>query len=207
MAGEGEQAPDEVVRVHSPKRDSTVVTIARVSAPAELLGEPRVEVVQHYWWTGRDHSTQYTALLELVRARWHCRSVWVDATGVGAGIASFLARALGEHVVEAVGFTRPRKSELGYGLLSAVRAGRVRMYADDGSKEAREFWYEASVCRYAIVGASQQMSLNFYVDDKDGHDDFVVSLALAVAAAGLVAPAPAGVVIEAPPMYVGEGRF
>ena len=42
--------------------------------------------------------------------------------------------------IEAVQFSRPLKSQLGYELLAAVSAGRVRMYAGDGSGEWREFW-------------------------------------------------------------------
>jgi hypothetical protein len=49
IAGESERAPDEIVRSTKPRKDSTVVTIARVSYPAELLAEPRIEVVQHHW--------------------------------------------------------------------------------------------------------------------------------------------------------------
>src|SRR5712692_400809 len=79
VAGEAEQAPDEFLRSARPRKDSTVVTIARVSHPPDLLGEPLIEIVQHHWWTGRDHSTQYSALLELLKARWRSASVWVDA--------------------------------------------------------------------------------------------------------------------------------
>ena len=203
MAGEGEQAPDEAVRVHSPRKDSAVVTIGRVTLPPELLGEPRVEIVAHYWWTGRDHATQYTALLELLRRRWRVVGVDVDATGVGAGVASWLQRAMGD-LVEDVVFTRPRKSELGYVLLSAIRGGRCLMYKEDGSAESEEFWKEMTLCRYTAL---QSQSMNFYVDDKDGHDDFVVSAALMVAAAAVCAPEPAGGMVAAPLLYPNESRY
>ncbi len=202
VAGEGERLPDEMVRSSHVRKDSTVVTIARVSRPSELLGEPLVEIVQHHWWTGRDHSTQFAALLELLRTRWGCSLVCVDATGVGAGVASWLHRAMPERI-EAVQFTRPAKSAMGYELLAAVNAGRVRMYADDGSSEWRELWQQARLCRYAVY---QNTALNFFVDDKDGHDDFIVSLALCVRAAEQAQPEAAGGIIPARRLY-DDGRF
>jgi len=117
VAGESEGGPDDQVRSRLPRRDSTVVTIARVTRPEELLGEPLIEIVEQQWWTGRDHATQYTALRSLLES---CSYVCVDATGVGAGVASWLARAFRSRV-EAVQFTRPLKSEMGYELLAAVK--------------------------------------------------------------------------------------
>jgi hypothetical protein len=204
VAGESEVGPDAVARVSKPRRDSTVVTIARVSRPAELLGEPVVEVVEHHWWTGRDHSTQYSALLELLRERWRCSQMCVDGTGVGAGVASWLARSLGARVV-VVQFTRPLKSEIGYELLAAANGGRVRMYADDGSAEWGEFWEEVRLCRYSVAAGA---SLGWYVDAREGHDDFVTSLGLCVRAASMVwASPPESAVI--PPRWRGyeDGRF
>lgn len=202
VAGEGEQAPDEVARRRLGK-DSTVVTIARVRRPEELLGEPQVEIVEHSWWTGRDHATQYTALLELLRERWGCASVCVDGTGVGAGVASWLARAMPGRA-EVVQFTRPGKSEMGFELLAAVNGGRVRMYTDDGSREWREFWEEARLCRY---GVSAGATLGWWVDAREGHDDFVTSLGLCVRAAGRAWAEPASAVVL--PRWRGyeDGRY
>jgi len=200
VAGESENAPDEIVRLQFPKRDSTVVTIAKVTYPSELHGEPLIEIVDLYRWTGRDHSTQYTATLELIK-RWNCSAVCVDATGVGAGPASWLAKSCS--AVEPVHFTRPLKSELAYALQSAVRGGRVRMFSDDGSDEHREFWHELSAARYMLVG---NQLMNFYVDDKDGHDDFVTSLALCVRAAARARPEPVSEIIRPSPYYWDSAR-
>lgn len=106
VAGESETMPDELVRRKYPRKDSTVVTIARVTRPSESQDAPAIEVVHHYWWTGRDHSSQYAALLDLLQSRWRCQAVCVDATGVGAGVASWLARSMPVRV-EQVQFTRP----------------------------------------------------------------------------------------------------
>lgn len=202
VAGEGEQAPDEASRTSNPRKDSTVVTIARVSHPPELMGDPLIEIVQHHWWTGRDHSTQYGALLELLKDRWGCSAICIDGTGVGAGIASWLGRSI-PGPVEALQFSRPLKSQLGYDMLAAVNAGRVRMYAADGSREWREFWEEARLCRYAI---HQNVTMSFFVEEADGHDDFVVSLALCIRAAMSSSPEPAGGIVLPRRLY-NDGWF
>ena len=53
------------------------------------------------------------------------------------------------------------------------------MYASDSSPECQEFWLE-------IEGAKSHyrpnQTMNFYVDPSQGHDDFLMSLALVVAA-------------------------
>jgi hypothetical protein len=43
--------------------------------------------------------------------------------------------------------------------------------------------------------------MNFFVDPRDGHDDFITSLALCVRAAGRLAPEPYGILIRPPRLY------
>jgi hypothetical protein len=136
--------------------------------------------VEHYWWTGKPHHSLYPQLLDLLKNVWGCKMVVVDSTGVGAGVASFLARALGRSVVTPFLFTQPSKSKLGFNLLAAINSGRVKMYAADGSEEYREFWSQVEKAK-STFRPSQTM--NFYVDPADGHDDFLMSLALLVEAA------------------------
>lgn len=184
LAGEDEEAADAALRSLKPRKDSTVVTVAELdwSTISDLVLEPRLRVVEHYCWTGRKHRDQYTQMLDLLRNVWGCRKVVVDATGVGAGVAGFLVSALGRQVVVPFIFSAPSKSKLAYGFLGAVNAGRFKLYRDDGSPECREFWHQAEQARYS-VGANQTM--DFYVPPERGHDDFLISAALAVEAAGL----------------------
>ncbi|MBE3110404.1 MAG: hypothetical protein IMZ46_07800, partial [Acidobacteria bacterium] len=72
------------------------------------------------------------------------------------------------------------KSRLGYNLLAAVNGGRLKAYAADASDEYREFWEQAERARVAYR-ANQTM--NFFVDPAEGHDDYLMSLALLVEAA------------------------
>jgi hypothetical protein len=152
--------------------------------PHSAFRTPHLRVVQHYWWTGRKHRELFPQLVDLLKRVWHCRAVVVDATGVGAGVASFLVGAL-PMVARPFVFSATSKSALGYGLLAAVNGGRLQMYADDGSPESVEFWREAQLARSTL---HENQRLSFYVDPREGHDDLLMSLALAVEAAAGAEP-------------------
>ena len=162
--------------------DATVLTIGRVLTPADAMGEATVEVVRHYAWTGVPHASLHGSLVALL-SEWRVARVTVDATGIGEPVAAFLARALGSRV-EALKLTSESKSRLGYGLLAAVNSGRLRLYAGTSS-ELTDCRRQLERCR-AVYRPNQ--TLNFYVDERDGHDDYVISLALTVAAAGDATP-------------------
>jgi len=73
---------------------------------------------------------------------------------------------------------------MGFELLSFINAGRLKLYEQDGSREYKETLFELGRAR---VRYRPNQTMNFYVDPQEGHDDFLVSLALAVQAArGLV---------------------
>ncbi len=186
LAGEAEEPDDAFLRSLRPGRDSTVVTIGEVTFPAAEMTarQPHVRVVEHYRWTGRKHTDLYPQLVDLLQNVWHCRRVMVDATGMGEPVASFLRQALGTRVVPFT-FTQRSKSELGFNLLAAVNSGRLKMYRGDGSPEFREFWLQTENARSHY---RPNQTINFYVDPARGHDDFLMSLALLVAAADQSAP-------------------
>ena len=181
LSGEAEEADDARLRALKPKQDSTVVTIGEL----EEVGKgkdpklPSVRVVEHYWWTGRPHTEVYSNLVQILKELWGCRRVVVDATGIGAGVAAFLEKAMGRSVVTPFLFTSKSKSELGFDLLAAVNSGRLRMYKADGSPEYREFWSQIAKARSTF---RPNQTMNFYVDPARGHDDFLSSLALLVSA-------------------------
>ena len=181
LAGEAEDAEGASLRALKPRRDSTVVTIGELdfSICNELIKQPRINVVEHYWWTGRKHTELYSQMADILKNVWHCRKVVVDATGVGEPVSSFLRKALGSRVSPFT-FTQRSKSELGFSLLAAVNSGRLKMYKGDGSEEYQEFWFELEKAK-SQYRPSQTM--NFYVDPAQGHDDFLMSLALMVEAA------------------------
>jgi len=192
LAGADEQAEDAVARLLSPRRDSTVITIAEVSR--DVLGRAEARVVDHVWWTGRDQVWQYERLLDLWQ-RWRLTRVAVDASGIGAGIAAFLSARHAART-DSIVFSAPAKSKLAYAMLTMINARRLTVYADDGSPESRQLWTEVVACRYWLRAGEQ---IGWAVPETEGHDDFVVSLALcAHAAEQLVIPA-AGTLIRARP--------
>jgi hypothetical protein len=224
VAGEDEQAEDAQARLLSPKRDSTVVTIAEVMRDAN--GSAVARVVEHVWWTGRNQVWQFENLVQLWE-HWIFASVCVDASGIGAGLAAFLEDRFPERV-EKVIFTAPSKSQLAYRMLAMTNTRRVSVYKEDQfpmaglpegpavpfdggrpsvagvgwdtdaacSPEAREFWNEIRACRYWMRAAEQ---MGWGVPESEGHDDFVVSLALCCRAAEDLIPPAAGVLIRSKP--------
>ena len=181
LAGEAEEGEDAMLRAIKPRQDSTVVTIGELdfSTCNEVVQQPRINIVEHYWWSGRPHTSLYPQLVDLLKNLWGCRRVVVDATGVGAGVSSFLQKALGRSVVTPFLFTQQSKSRLGFALLAAINSGRVKMYTADGTEEYRQFWTQMERAK-SVFRPSQTM--NFYVAPAEGHDDFLMSLALLIEA-------------------------
>ena len=163
------------------KPDSTVLTIGELdfSSTDTINRDPAVRVVEHYEWQGIPHHKLYPRLVDLLKNVWRCRRVAVDATGMGEGIASVLSKALGTSAVTSLRFSAQSKSRLGYDLLSAVNSGRLKMYARDGSEEWGEFWRQVTSAR---VQYRMDKTMNFYVEESRGHDDYLNSLALLVGA-------------------------
>jgi len=186
LAGEAEEEEGAQLRALKPRKDSTVATIGELdfSICSDVQKHPKINVVEHYWWTGQKHTELYPQLIDILKNVWHCRKVVVDATGVGQPVSSFLRQALGTRVLPFT-FTQQSKSGLGFNLLSAINSGRLKMYQGDSSDEYQEFWFEMEKAK-SQYRPSQTM--NFYVDPAQGHDDFLMSLALLVEAANRYSP-------------------
>jgi hypothetical protein len=177
LAGEEEV---EIPLTVNPRRDSTVVTIGELEFPPGegVVKEPRIKIIEHCRWTGKKHPELYAQLVDILKNVWRCRRVAVDATGVGEPVASFLRKALGPRVIPFT-FTQKSKSELGFNLLAAINAGRLKVYKGDGSEEYKEFRGEMEKARSSY---RPNQTMNFYVESGQGHDDFLMSLALCVEA-------------------------
>jgi hypothetical protein len=162
--------------------DSSVITIAEVDAADP--SQPLLKVLEQYRWTGTPHSQLYTQMTTILKNVWNCQKIVVDATGIGQPAASFLRKELGSRVILLV-ITSKSKSDMGFELLSSVNSGRLKLYRQDSSPEYRETLFELEKAR-AQYRPNQTM--NFYVDPQEGHDDFLMSLALVVQAAKRVSP-------------------
>jgi len=186
LAGEREETKEQALASSKHKIDSTVITIAQVEltrrAPTQLI-EPTIKVVEQYQWTGKPHSQLYPIMVDLLR-KWDAKPIVVDSTGIGQPVASFLRKELGSRVVPFV-FTQRSKSDLGFNLLAFVASGRIKLFKQDGSDEYRAMMEQLSKAR-SLFRPNQ--TVNFYIDPADGHDDFLVSLALAAHAAADFSP-------------------
>ena len=186
------------------RRDSTVITIGRITH--NELNLPIVEVVHHEWWTGMPYLDQYAATLALVE-QWGIRTLVMDATGLGGCLASLLLTFLGEQHVRPYIFSRPSKSHLAYQLLAQINSGRLKLYAPDQAPRAT---YEE--CRQQLRKARYRLPepdiLDFYVDPRDGHDDFLSSLALLVEGVTTVMSLPAiSACVRPPRLFADEGPY
>jgi len=186
LAGEAEAEEGGYLINLNPRQDSTVVTIGELdfSAPDDIQKQPGICVVEHYCWKGKKHTELYSQLVDILKNVWHCRRVVVDATGIGQPVSSFLRQALGSKISPFT-FTQQSKSALGFNLLAAINSGRLKVYKGDGSAEYQEFCFEMERAK-SQYRPSQTM--NFYVDPSEGHDDFLMSLALLVEAGSQYEP-------------------
>jgi hypothetical protein len=108
---------------------------------------------------------------------WEIRCLVIDKTGLGEGIAGLLRDRLGENRVLPFHFTRQSKSKLTYHLLSLINSGRLKMYRDDGAPDdiSIEAWKQLKLARCRVPGDNL---LDMYVAPDEGHDDYLISIAL-----------------------------
>jgi len=170
------------------KRDSTVLTIVEVIAgkTGDLLNRPSYRAVQHKSWTGCKHTRLYAEIKALAEI-WQPRAVVVDATGLGAGLASFLESALSGRVRPFL-FNTASKSKLGWDFLALIDSGRYQEpIPHDALTEVliTEFWRQLAFCQYEIrPGAEKRLAWGVPDGTRDSangelvHDDMVISAAL-----------------------------
>jgi hypothetical protein len=193
LAGEDEEAEDAAARRLAPRRDSTVVTIARAGRDAN--GNVTATVVDHVWWTGRDAARQFEDLVRLCEG-WNFARICVDASGIGAVTASFLSKRFPGRVEQFV-FSAPSKSRLAFDMLALINTDRLSIYGDEASEELRQLRKEVAVCRYWLR-ANEVVAWG--VPPAEGHDDFIASLALCCRASlGGAVTAESGLVRAVPP--------
>jgi len=178
------------------RRDSTALTVFRVdlSSLADLRA-PIYRVVRRYLWTDVPLANLYGQIKNLAEL-WRARHVVIDATGIGAGLASFLLRALprADAVLPFV-FTQQSKSKLAWDFLTILDAGRFLDHADDADNAAdddlrRLFHRQLAACEYEILPGPGQI-IRWGVPDgkKDAegeiHDDVLTSAMLCAHLDGL----------------------
>ncbi len=186
VAGEDEGAVDgsEGGELVNPRRDSTVLTIVEVDLSGLAdpgLSKPRYLVAERKVWIGVKHSSLYGQIRALAEL-WGVRFLVADATGVGAGLVSFLDRALPGKVL-AFEFNSSTKSQLGWDFLAVVDTGRWKEAVNSPYLAVLQTQLEN--CQYTIVpGPAKLMRWGVPDGTRDPrsgelvHDDLILSAAL-----------------------------
>jgi hypothetical protein len=138
-------------------------------------------------WTDELHEQ----LVDLARTVWRLSALVVDATRVGAGLASFLADQLGRGqgrfggdgsrrvIVSPFLLNRKTKSDLGWAFIALIDGGRIKEYADDGSDITRIYRHQLAACTFEVLPGPGK-PLRWSVPASRGHDDLLISTALTV---------------------------
>lgn len=189
-------------------QDSTALTVVEVDLAGlddPVMMAPIYRVMFRKEWVGEKHSVLYGEIKALCDL-WQARYTVVDATGVGAGLASFLDKVMPGRVIPFV-FSQKSKSELGWDFLSVVETGRFKdaatamawlgsldtgqtpvNTAKDGRREIElqeKFWVQVRHCQGEVTAGPGRV-LRWGVPDgtRDAemgelvHDDLLVSAAL-----------------------------
>lgn len=184
VAGEDETEgrPLDRTLLASPHRDATALTVVDVDYEYGRL--PTYRTVDRHLWIGTKHTALYQQILALVR-HWHAIWLVVDATGVGAGLSSFLVSALPHLTIIPVTFSNKTKSDLGWNFLAIVETGRYQDYIPDDQADTRQFWYEVDACQREVRSGPNRLLKWGVWDDPAydgliayGHDDLLISAAL-----------------------------
>jgi hypothetical protein len=203
IGGEEERAKAGEEQSASGKRDSTVITIGRVSY--NELDLPAIEIVHQYWFTGMRYQDQYAATCEIMQ-QWNIQKLVIDRTGLGEGLASLLTEKFGEERVHGFRFTRPSKSALTFQFLGLINSGRLKLYAADQAPRSvhEECWHQLLMARYRVPGEGL---ITMECNPGEAHDDFLISIALcAEAVRDLYAPIREASIILPRRLYE-DGRF
>jgi hypothetical protein len=86
---------------------------------------------------------------------WNVLHTVIDASGVGQGLADWLAAALGNQRITAVNFAaRAQKAMLGSAFLALIETGRFKYWSDDEERPLSDgwwFWRQVEACRYSLA--------------------------------------------------------
>jgi hypothetical protein len=182
VAGE-DQGLAQDGQMSNPRRDYNALTIFSILSKQTAWGIPQnhYQVVSRHAWQGIVQSELFEQLLALAKL-WNPRQFVVDATGVGAGIASFLQRALAERVIP-FQFSAVSKSRLGWDFLGVIDSGRFKDHQDE-TAEQTQFYAQAKMCKSSIsIGPERLLRWQVPAGTRDElgrevHDDWLISAAL-----------------------------
>jgi len=218
---EGVRGIDGSMSMANPSRDATALTLVEIRLDGEDgKALPVYLPVKRWQWIGANHVSLQTTIRDIAVA-WKVRVLVVDATGVGAGLASFLDRALPGRVTPFT-FNSTSKSALGWEFLAIVDSGRwqepvfAELPGDEQVRYQNEFFAQLSACQYEVSNDTKRTmkwsvpdSARHPVSGEPLHDDWVTSAALSAVLEKMdFRSAGAAFVVEAPdPLRDMDGKF
>ena len=201
VAGEDENAlgveTQNLASLQNPGRDSTALTIVQVDLSTlsdPIIKAPTYLVVHRRQWIGVKHARLYAEIKALADL-WSVRWLVIDATGVGAGLASFLGNSLPGKVLPFI-FNSKTKSELGWSFLGVIDSGRFKDHrpthhtslhggGSTDCAEQDEFFRQLGFCQFEVIpGPEKKMHWSVPDATRDPatgelvHDDLILSAAL-----------------------------
>ncbi len=180
LGGDGEPATRS-------EQDATALTIVEIDL-ATLADEqkkaPTYRVVKRKTWQGVAQTVLFEELKRLVQI-WKPRPLMIDATGIGAGLASFLQKSFPGRIKPFL-FNSATKSRLGWDFLSVVDTGRFLDHLPvDGDADQTTFWQQVLFCQMTVQPSPGRV-MRWGVPDgtsdpasgKPVHDDLLISAAM-----------------------------
>src|SRR3989304_6366395 len=162
--------------------DSTTLTIIQVDLSTladPLINAPRYLAVNRYTWTGAGQTTLYQRIMALLH-HWQPRHTIIDATGIGAGLASFLDKSFPGSVIPFT-FSQKSKSDLAWSFISVIETGRYKEYKPIDITLLQQLTH----CQLEVLPGPGRMARwgvpNGTRDPASGelvHDDYILSAAL-----------------------------
>jgi hypothetical protein len=196
VGGIDEAATDPVARLANPARDYSVAHVFEVSLAAgdELPGYRAVDVFVDQGSRHFETAPGKTGLAQRLLAwfqAWQVAHLVVDKSGVGAGLADWLAAKLGRDRVTGFLFSPAAKAGLGGRFMSLVETGRFKYWAGEDQPLSDGWWFfeQARACTYSLPeGGRFETALRWQVPPGAKintplgplpvHDDRLVSAAL-----------------------------
>jgi hypothetical protein len=188
----GEEFNTSVQTQELASHDSTALTIFQIDFSTladELIHAPTYLTVYRQVWTGVSHTLLY-AQIKALADLWDPIRIIIDATGVGEGITSFLAKIFPTLVVP-FKFSLKSKSDLAWSFLAVIESGRYKEYSLDQFTDPQlinlsaSFWQQCELTSFEILPGPGQMvrwgvpaGARHPATGELVHDDLVLSAAL-----------------------------
>lgn len=199
LAGQDEEAGTNAGRLHNPGRDYTIATIFEVVENTPATAGPIYQAVDVFVDHGSRHfqaapgAPRLADRLLAYLQHWGAAHTVIDATGVGQGLADWLADALGINRVTAYQLSgTTTKARLGSDFLALVETGRFRYWRGDEDQPLSDGWWfrqQVLACTYTLPdhgrfdrdlrwGVPVQATLPTPSGMQPIHDDRLLSAAL-----------------------------